>query len=163
MSKFSKDNNVLFEFHPNTCFVKDLATWATLLQGHLKDGLYVFTKSHINLHKSKPYHANYSLHKSCNLVSSPLIVLSSTLQSSNKFLSCNVSSTSATFHVWHNRLGHPNEQIVKCILSYCHIKGINKAPNSICSACYLGKLHKLPFHHSTTVYNEPLQLIHSDI
>lgn len=45
VSKFAQDKLVYFEFHPTTCFVKDLKTKVVLLEGHLKDGLYVFNNS----------------------------------------------------------------------------------------------------------------------
>ena len=43
VSKFSKDNNVFFEFYPNHYAVKSLGTNEVLLQGSLgPDGLYIF-------------------------------------------------------------------------------------------------------------------------
>ena len=42
VSKFSKDNNVFFEFYLNFCHVKSLDSKKIVLQGHIKDGLYVF-------------------------------------------------------------------------------------------------------------------------
>lgn len=33
----------------------------------------------------------------------------------------------------------------------------------VCRACCMGRAHKLPFFDFTTIYNEPLQLIYSDI
>lgn len=40
VSKFAKDYQVLFEFFPNNCQVRDLRTKEMLLQGFLHDGLY---------------------------------------------------------------------------------------------------------------------------
>uniref|UniRef100_A0A803QCY3 Integrase catalytic domain-containing protein n=1 Tax=Cannabis sativa TaxID=3483 RepID=A0A803QCY3_CANSA len=40
VSKLTTDNDVIIEFHSNSCFVKDIATRRVLLQGMLKDGLY---------------------------------------------------------------------------------------------------------------------------
>ena len=42
------DNKVLLEFHPDSCFIKDLSTRKTLLRGQLKDGLYVFSLGNHN-------------------------------------------------------------------------------------------------------------------
>ena len=36
VSQFTADNKVLLEFHPDSCFVKDLSTRKTLLRGHLR-------------------------------------------------------------------------------------------------------------------------------
>lgn len=40
VQQFASDNNVFFEFHPDICFVKDLQSGKTLLQGWNRSGLY---------------------------------------------------------------------------------------------------------------------------
>lgn len=40
VSRFTTDNNVLFEFHPNFCLVKDRCTGKVLLRGIRKGGVY---------------------------------------------------------------------------------------------------------------------------
>ena len=40
VSQFTREHNVIAEFHFNVCFIKDKTTRQVLLQGHLKDGLY---------------------------------------------------------------------------------------------------------------------------
>ncbi|XP_016747131.1 uncharacterized protein [Gossypium hirsutum] len=40
VSQFARDNNVLFEFHPSYCVVKDIQTGETLMWGRVRDGLY---------------------------------------------------------------------------------------------------------------------------
>jgi len=45
VTQFAKDNNVYFEFHDNLYYVKHQATHQILLQGVIKDGLYVFLPS----------------------------------------------------------------------------------------------------------------------
>jgi len=42
ISKFALDNNVFLKFYSNVCYVKKQETKEILLQGSLKDGLYVF-------------------------------------------------------------------------------------------------------------------------
>lgn len=42
ISKFVDDNQVIFEFLSNICFVKDKKTKAILLEGEVKKGLYDF-------------------------------------------------------------------------------------------------------------------------
>lgn len=51
VSKFARDNNVYFEFHPNVCYVKDQVSKTVVLEGKLKDGLYAFQSSQIQ-HKN---------------------------------------------------------------------------------------------------------------
>jgi len=46
VSSFARDNNVLFTFTANHCYVVDQATKKILLQGTLKDGLYSFPMLH---------------------------------------------------------------------------------------------------------------------
>ena len=36
VSQFTADNKALLEFHPDSCFMKDLSTRKTLLRGHLR-------------------------------------------------------------------------------------------------------------------------------
>ena len=47
VSKFAADNHVFFEFHPTSCFVKDLSTQTILMHDHLKGGLYVFDNTQL--------------------------------------------------------------------------------------------------------------------
>lgn len=42
VSQFCSDNNVFFEFHSTSCFVKDQATKRVLLEGAVDGGLYKF-------------------------------------------------------------------------------------------------------------------------
>ena len=42
VSKFVQDNNVFFEFHSYSYFNKDLVSKIVLLEGKLKNSLYVF-------------------------------------------------------------------------------------------------------------------------
>ena len=68
-----------------------------------------------------------------------------------------------TLDLWHHRLGHPSLKIVKFVLSNCNIYVPNKMQFSFCSASCYGKIHKLLFYSSDTIYTQPLQLIHSDL
>lgn len=59
VSKFARDNNVFFEFHPHSCYVKHQVTKQILLQGTLKDDLYIFPDL-----RSTVFSANYTSFKS---------------------------------------------------------------------------------------------------
>lgn len=48
VSKFCKDNSVFFEFHPDFCCVKSQVTKQILLEGTVKDGLYMFDKLNLS-------------------------------------------------------------------------------------------------------------------
>uniref|UniRef100_A0A803NRX0 Retrovirus-related Pol polyprotein from transposon TNT 1-94-like beta-barrel domain-containing protein n=1 Tax=Cannabis sativa TaxID=3483 RepID=A0A803NRX0_CANSA len=49
VSKFARDNNVLFEFHSDVCFVKDHVHHKVLLTGTYHNGLYSFDSSKLHL------------------------------------------------------------------------------------------------------------------
>ena len=58
VSQFAKDNSVYFEFFPNHCFVKNQDTKEIILQGKVKDGLYMFLTMQCSL---KPSVSNTTL------------------------------------------------------------------------------------------------------
>ncbi|KAI3768082.1 hypothetical protein L2E82_18514 [Cichorium intybus] len=65
--------------------------------------------------------------------------------------------------LWHQRLGHPGDQVLKSLVSNKFI-ACNKDANSIsCHACKLGKFVRLPFLNSNSVVANAFDIIHSDI
>uniref|UniRef100_A0A803Q5I3 GAG-pre-integrase domain-containing protein n=1 Tax=Cannabis sativa TaxID=3483 RepID=A0A803Q5I3_CANSA len=144
VSKFAQDNNVMFEFHPFFCCVKDRTTQKILLVGNVENGLYKFDSSQLSI------------------LSSPSASVPAYL-STPQCHTHHLSNSSSDFSLWHSRLGHPTAKIVKMALSKCNITLSNKNVSDVCSSCCLGKSHKLPFSSSTTTYTEPLQLLHSDL
>ncbi|KAG8493766.1 hypothetical protein CXB51_011188 [Gossypium anomalum] len=78
VSRFAKENNVFFEFHPSYYVVKDILTREVLLWGHTRDGLYYFSP--------------------VSSISSPS-VLNTNLQTSG--------GGGDVFALWHYRLEHP--------------------------------------------------------
>ena len=66
------------------------------------------------------------------------------------------------FDTWHRRLGHCSNKIVKHVMNLCRIPCSEKN-KLVCQACCLGKLHKLPFSISDSVYHYPLDLIYIDV
>ena len=77
--------------------------------------------------------------------------------------SCSTNSKSSLFDLWHKRLGHPFEKVVKCVLSHFNMPNFNKMEPSFCTSCCIGKIHKLSFSLSDRVYTAPLQLMHFDL
>lgn len=56
VAQFSKDNNILFEFHPSVLFVKDRQTGKMVFHGQLKDALYHFSDAAPNkVHDSSAF------------------------------------------------------------------------------------------------------------
>ena len=77
---------------------------------------------------------------------------------------CNsVFTSSSSWLLWHNRLGHPNSQVLKFLFQH---KGLsfNKCTNFVdsCVHCLHGKMHKLPFPSSRFVATAPFELVHTD-
>ncbi|GJZ38470.1 ribonuclease H-like domain-containing protein [Tanacetum coccineum] len=71
-----------------------------------------------------------------------------------------VSTSSST---WHQRLGHPGDEVLRSLTSR-NLISCNKTKSShICHACQLGKHVKLPFHSSTSIVNHCFDIIHSDL
>lgn len=143
VSRFAHDNNVFFEFHSNCCFVKSQATRKVLLQGVVRDGLYIFD----------------------NLFIPPSLssTTSSLPTSAGSALVASKASSSSLFDLWHCRLGHPSSMIVSHVLQQCNLPFSNKNTQSLCSACCLGKTHRLPFTTSFSPCSAPLEIIHSDV
>src|ERR1044072_51213 len=143
-SQFCKDNKVKFEFDDKCCLVKSQDSREVLLYGSLgHDGLYHFptlvpTPSHPALSSS---------------------IFPTTF--SNKTAVATVNAIS--FATWHSRLGHPSLNVLKQILQSCKIPIPNKSEFDFCSACAIGKSHKLHAPASSTVYNKPLELIYTDL
>lgn len=61
-----------------------------------------------------------------------------------------------------NKLGHPSPAILSKILTNANIS-FSLKDLQFCSACQLGKSHRLPFSLSQTRANQPLALVHTDI
>ncbi|MBW0511442.1 hypothetical protein O181_051157 [Austropuccinia psidii MF-1] len=66
-----------------------------------------------------------------------------------------IQVTELPTNIWHQRLGHPGNQVIKSMgLLECSLR---------CSPCYLNKIHKLPFNHHFKPVSKPLDCAHIDI
>ena len=160
VSKFALDNGVYFEFDPNYCLVKSQGSNEILLNGSLgPDGLYVFPNLH--LQGSIPASsASCFVSNSVTYVCSDVNTLNSAVKTTFVDSAC-TSTGSQT--LWHLRLGHPSSNVLRLVLNHCKIPISNKNVFEFCTACCVGKSHRLPASLSETVYNQPLELIHSDL
>nr|KYP66597.1 Retrovirus-related Pol polyprotein from transposon TNT 1-94 [Cajanus cajan] len=134
VAQFAKENSCFFEFHSTDCFVKSQGSRKILLQGKLKNGLYAFENLQI-VHPNNDF---------------PVSALYS-------------STTCNSLPIWHSRLGHCANKIVKHVLKQCNISVPLHDNATVCGSCCLGKMHKSSFSISESVYTEPLQLVYSDI
>jgi histone deacetylase 1/2 len=177
VSQFARDNNVYFEFHPNECFVKSQGSSKLLLRGHLGiDGLYQFD-SPIQLKSgasasipSKP--TTHSISQANNGLSLGSDFSSSSISNfqCNNVESANASTSNSSsqyfpslYKIRHSRLGHPHHVALKNILKLCNQHLPNKTLSDFCSACCLGKVHRLPSVSSTATYTKLFELIFCDL
>ncbi|GJU77811.1 ribonuclease H-like domain-containing protein [Tanacetum coccineum] len=64
---------------------------------------------------------------------------------------------------WHRRLGHPGDDVLRCLESKKLISCRKSKLSALCHACQLGKHAKLPFYNSESSVNSVFEIIHSDI
>lgn len=151
VSRFAKDNNVYFEFHPSYCCVKCQVYDRVLLKGNLgSDGLYSFQQLYFLPSTSKAVKSSSLSHPAIHTVIKP----------NNPADNC---SSFSNFAIWHRRLGHAHAGAVRIILDLCKVPYQNKSITDFCSGCCLGKAHRLHSPASKTVYTKPFELIFSDL
>ncbi|XP_071740869.1 uncharacterized protein [Rutidosis leptorrhynchoides] len=64
---------------------------------------------------------------------------------------------------WHQRLGHPNTDVFRRLISNNSIICNNVKSPVLCHACQLGKHVRLPFSSSTSTVTSLFDIIHSDL
>nr|GEY79756.1 ribonuclease H-like domain-containing protein [Tanacetum cinerariifolium] len=64
---------------------------------------------------------------------------------------------------WHQRLGHPEEEVLRSLVSRQFISCNKEKSHHICHACQLGKLVRLPFSSSDSVVTRCFEIVHYDI
>jgi len=177
VSQFTKDNNVFFEFHPNTCYVKSQGSSKVLLKGHIgADGLYQFDSPSVSYPASQlstsrssfnskcqanecSFYSSFPISRiQCNNLGSTFTPIDSSSNTSKA-----TNSSLSMYKVWHNRLGHPSHEVLRNVMQLCKQKFPNKSVTDFCSACCLGKSHRLPSVNSNTAYNAPLELLFCDL
>lgn len=69
--------------------------------------------------------------------------------------------------IWHKRLCHIGNTAFKNLVSHdvvaSGINGVDTSALRLCDTCVKGKATRLPFHHSITEVQGPLDLVHTDI
>ncbi|XP_020167897.1 uncharacterized protein [Aegilops tauschii subsp. strangulata] len=70
----------------------------------------------------------------------------------------------ASITLWHRRLGHPNSTTTTTLLNEFQLPHARDSHDaSLCHACQLGQLVRLPFSASTTSSSFPFELVHCDL
>ena len=74
------------------------------------------------------------------------------------------TSMVASVDLWHQRLGHPNKNVLSTLLSEFSIPCNRDSHNSsMCQSCQLGKHVRLPFSSSQSSSTFPFELLHCDL
>ncbi|GAU30708.1 hypothetical protein TSUD_39320 [Trifolium subterraneum] len=163
VSRFARDNNVFFEFHPHYCYVKSQVSKQTLLEGTVgPDGLYKFKPFEITPIKSNNLstQSKFPSHKSTSFFPSLNSLFNNKVQCNNALSNEHLASS---FYKWHLRLGHAHSRAVQTVLNWCKIPFSNKESVALCIACAVGKSHTLYAPLSNTVYTKPFEVIHCDL
>ncbi|GJV42719.1 ribonuclease H-like domain-containing protein [Tanacetum coccineum] len=70
---------------------------------------------------------------------------------------------SVSLTTWHQRLGHPGEEVFRSLVSRQFIScNKDKSPH-VCHACQLGKHVRLLFSSSNSIVSRSFEIVHSDI
>ncbi|CAJ2671926.1 unnamed protein product, partial [Trifolium pratense] len=148
----------------------DKASSEVLLHGIVgADGLYKFASplDSISALNKIPKQCNsvFFPHSSlsASMVNSQPYVHVSQFASNNNNISGCAPMTVSLYDLWHARLGHPHHDALKEALKLCNVNIPSKSPNGLCSACCLGKSHRLHAPSSTTVYHTPFELVTCDL
>ncbi|KAL6191367.1 hypothetical protein ACLB2K_037758 [Fragaria x ananassa] len=67
------------------------------------------------------------------------------------------------YSLWHQRFGHPSNDIVRAMLKKCNNHSLGDSEQFICEPCLLGKFKKLPFPISQNRSVTPFEIIHSNV
>jgi histone deacetylase 1/2 len=73
------------------------------------------------------------------------------------------SGVKLSFRQWHQRLGHPSNNVVQSTVKNNSLLCSPNSDSSVCDACQRAKSHQLPYNHSTRVSTAPLELVHTDV
>jgi hypothetical protein len=64
---------------------------------------------------------------------------------------------------WHQRLGHPSNNVVHSIVKNNSLSCSSDFESSACDACQRAKSLQLPYTHSHRISIAPLELVHTDV
>ena len=65
--------------------------------------------------------------------------------------------------IWHDRLGHPNSNVLHSLFLNVHTTRSNNTELIHCTHCIQGKMIQLSFQKSVSKACKPLEVIHSDV
>ena len=129
ISKLNSDNDFIFEFNSSSCCVKDKFSKEILLTGTLRNGLYHQDLSSPSL-SSPPSSTTTDRHFY-------LVASAACAETSPVCSLCN--KTQSVMSLWHNRLGHPNSNVLHQVIKQLHVAVPLKTIPRFYEACQFGK------------------------
>ena len=135
MSQLAKDNSVFFEFHPHSC----LANLKRDIKSSFKRLWALMTFIHFTIFNFKAIFPADATSVPATNVDLPYSI-ANVNNSSNKGSKSGFSSSNVA-NLWHARLGHPNDHVMKIVLNHCNISHLNKSFTKFCFSCCMGKTH----------------------
>lgn len=141
ISNLLEDNNLTIEFVTNMCFIKEKKKELHLAPGIAKDRLYqLLSKNDFVSSSYEPSCSHSSMlsifKNSVNALIDKVANKSCTQVNTSQ---CHIN-TNVSANLLHQRLGHPNKNVLKCILSTLSSCSPMSIPD-LCDACQYGKLH----------------------
>nr|GEU85993.1 ribonuclease H-like domain-containing protein [Tanacetum cinerariifolium] len=70
---------------------------------------------------------------------------------------------SVSLSTWHQRLGYPEEEVLRSFVSRQFISCNKDKSSHVCHTCQLGKHVRLPFSSSNSIVSRSFEIVHSDI
>lgn len=131
VTKLSKDNKCEVLFRERKCLVVD-DNFRTVCVGHLRNNLYYLSNSVVSANESQ-------LHDNSLLSSAGM--------------------SKDMYTIWHNRMGHPSDLVLKHIT--CVKPFVTPQPKP-CLICPMFKFTKLPYTLSNSHASKPFELVHID-
>ncbi|KAF3653170.1 hypothetical protein FXO38_06355 [Capsicum annuum] len=130
------DQNCVVKLSPNVCVVQNLKTGMTMATRRRFGRIFLLESVHRHLHHCF------------------LSVSAADVTCSNKLLT-----------LWHNRIGYPHSSRLHHMLKSC-LPAAHHIHSSLflaCTSCVGSKSHKLPFPSSSFAYEDPFDLVYSDV
>ena len=153
--KFCLHNNCSCHFDANKLTIQDVPTGRIIYKGFSENGVYPVYPKLLNSTSPQSVSSSFtqSNHSPSQLHNSS--IASFHIQKSHKWL------------LWHHKLGHPSDSVLRTALSSLPTSDVCNKLVSVSDShykhCLSGKMHQLPFNKSEFVTSKPLELVHSDV
>lgn len=138
VNQLCQDNNCSVIFYQFGFCIQDKATNQVLLRGRSNKGIYPIPSAVSPVNSSSLAEGSFS--------------------PATAYVGQQIKSS-----MWHNRLGHPTNEVVQTMLKTSQLPVLVDAHQHICPYCLSGKMHTLPFPSTHVKSLVPFQRIRSDL